>query len=66
VRFVLDGSIDWTHGSMALVGVTIGGYVAARYAQLIPTALIRALVLVYGTGLTIWFFWTTYLTSPAA
>jgi uncharacterized membrane protein YfcA len=66
LRFVLDGSIDWTHGSMALVGVTIGGYVAARYAQLIPTALIRALVLVYGTGLTIWFFWTTYVTPLAA
>jgi uncharacterized protein len=59
-RFVLDGSIDWYHGSMALVGVTIGGYLAARYAQLIPTALIRGLVIVYGSGLTIWFFWTTY------
>jgi hypothetical protein len=65
LRFVLDGSIDWFHGSAALVGVTIGAYLAARYAKLIPTALIRGLVIVYGTGLTIWFFWTTYFTPVA-
>jgi uncharacterized membrane protein YfcA len=60
LRFVLDGSIDWYHGSLALVGVTIGGYVAARVAHRIPTVLIRALVIVYGTGLTVWFFWAAY------
>ncbi|RYE84545.1 MAG: sulfite exporter TauE/SafE family protein [Hyphomicrobiales bacterium] len=60
VRFVFDGSIDWYHGSIALVGVTIGGYAAARLAHLIPTQAIRTLVMVYGAGLTAWFFWTTY------
>lgn len=60
IRFALNGSIDWYHGSIALVGVTIGGYVAARLAQRIPTRLIRALVIVYGVGLTIYFFWKTY------
>lgn len=59
-RFIFDGSIDWYHGSIALVGVTIGGYVAARLAHRIPTKVIRALVIVYGTGLTAWFFWTAY------
>jgi uncharacterized protein len=65
IRFVLDGSIDWYFGSLALVGVTIGGYAAARLAPRIPTELIRTLVIVYGAGLTAWFFWTTYLTPPA-
>jgi uncharacterized membrane protein YfcA len=60
IRFALNGSIEWYHGSIALVGVTIGGYVAARFAQKIPTQLIRALVIVYGVGLTIYFFWKTY------
>jgi uncharacterized protein len=60
IRFVLDVSIDWYFGSLALVGVTIGGYAAARLAPRIPTELIRALVIVYGAGLTAWFFWTTY------
>jgi uncharacterized membrane protein YfcA len=60
VRFAMSGSIDWYHGSIALVGVTIGGYVAARVAKRIPTALIRGLVIVYGIGLTGWFFWQAY------
>src|SRR5690606_25506633 len=30
VRFAFNGTIDWYHGSIALVGVTIGGYTAAR------------------------------------
>jgi len=60
VRFAINGSIDWYHGSIALVGVTIGSYVAARLAYRIPTKVIRALVIVYGAGLTIYFFWKTY------
>ncbi|HEY0920471.1 sulfite exporter TauE/SafE family protein [Devosia sp.] len=60
VRFALGDSIDWYHGSIALVGVTIGGYLAARLAHLIPARLIRALVIVYGVGLTGYFFWDAY------
>ena len=60
VRFALSGAIDWYHGGFALVGVTIGGYGAARLAKRIPTRIIRALVIVYGVGLTAWFFWTAY------
>jgi uncharacterized membrane protein YfcA len=60
-RFVIGGSIDWYHGTIALVGVTIGSYVAARLAPLIPQAIIRGLVIAYGLGLTGWFFWKEYL-----
>lgn len=60
VRFALAGSIDWYHGTIALVGVTIGAYVAARLARHVPTPLIRALVIVYGLGQTAWFFWQAY------
>lgn len=59
-RFALGGSIDWYHGSIALVGVTVGGYLAARFAHLIPSALIRAGVIVYGAGMTAYFFWVAY------
>jgi uncharacterized membrane protein YfcA len=61
IRFALAGAIDWYHGSIALIGVTIGAYVAARLAKHIPTALIRGMVIVYGVGLTLYFFWQTYL-----
>jgi uncharacterized membrane protein YfcA len=60
IRFAVSGDIDWLHGTIALVGVTIGSYVAARLAYRIPTRIIRALVIVYGVGLTIYFFWKTY------
>ncbi|WP_375597746.1 sulfite exporter TauE/SafE family protein [Devosia sp. Naph2] len=60
VRFAFNGSIDWYHGSIALVGVTIGGYAAARLAQYIPALWIRMSVIVYGIGMTGYFFWTTY------
>lgn len=59
-RFAIAGSIDWYYGTIALVGVTIGAYVAARLARHIPTGIIRGMVIVYGVGLTLYFFWTTY------
>ncbi|HEX4301962.1 MAG TPA: sulfite exporter TauE/SafE family protein [Rhizomicrobium sp.] len=60
VRFAIAGSIDWYHGSIALVGVTIGSYIAARLAHRVPTRVIRTLVIAYGAALTAYFFWKTY------
>jgi uncharacterized protein len=60
IRFAFNGTIDWYHGSIALVGVTIGGYAAARLAQHIPTQWIRWGVIVYGIGMTGYFFWRAY------
>jgi uncharacterized protein len=59
-RFAIAGSIDWYHGTIALLGVVTGAYIAARLAHRIPTKVIRALVIIYGIGLTIYFFWKTY------
>lgn len=60
VRFVFNGTIDWYHGSIALIGVTIGGYVAARLARHIPTQWIRVGVIIYGIAMTGYFFWRAY------
>ncbi|WEK06574.1 MAG: sulfite exporter TauE/SafE family protein [Candidatus Devosia phytovorans] len=59
-RFAFNGSIDWYHGSIALVGVTLGGYVAARNAHRIPAQWIRVAVIVYGLFMTGYFFWGAY------
>ncbi|MET3925838.1 sulfite exporter TauE/SafE family protein [Devosia sp. 2618] len=59
-RFAFSGSIDWYHGSIALVGVVIGGYVAAKNAHRIPTQWIRYAVIVYGVFMTGYFFWGAY------
>ena len=60
VRFAFNGTIDWYHGSIALVGVTNGGYAAARLAKFIPTQWIRIGVIIYGIGMTLYFFWRAY------
>jgi uncharacterized protein len=60
IRFGLSGSIAWYQGSIAMLGVVIGGYGAARLAHLIPTPILRAAIIVYGTGLTAYFAWQTF------
>ena len=60
IRFAISGSIDWYHGSIALVGVVVGAFVSARLAHRVPTAFLRGLVLVYSSVLTLWFFYTAY------
>ncbi|ODT79894.1 MAG: permease [Pelagibacterium sp. SCN 64-44] len=60
-RFAASGSIDWYHGSIALVGVTIGGYLAARNAHRVPQRIIRLAVIIYGIGMTAYFFWAAYM-----
>lgn len=57
VRFAWSGTIDWYNGSIALVGVTLGGYVAARYAYLIPAKALRIAIIIYGVVMTAYFFW---------
>ncbi|HEY0031648.1 MAG TPA: sulfite exporter TauE/SafE family protein [Devosia sp.] len=59
-RFAVSGSIDWFHGSIALAGVVVGGYVAAKNAHLIPVNWIRLGVIVYGVFMTGYFFWGAY------
>lgn len=61
VRFAFDGAIVWFEGTVALAGVVIGGFAGARAAYRIPQVLIRALVIVYGLGMTGYFFWDAYL-----
>lgn len=60
VRFALSGSIDWYHGTITLVGVVAGAYIAARLAHRIPRGVLRLLVIVYASALTAWFFYTAY------
>lgn len=59
-RFAFNGSIDWFHGSIALAGVVVGGYLAAKNAHLIPARWIRLGVIIYGVFMTGYFFWGAY------
>jgi len=61
VRFALEGSIAWYEGSLVFSGTLAGGYLAARLAHLIPTEVLRRLIIVYGSVLTLVFFVQAYL-----
>ena len=60
VRFAATGSIAWVEGSTALAGAVVGGFAAAYFSHLVPAKVIRAFVIIYGVGLTLYFFWTVY------
>jgi uncharacterized protein len=61
VTFVLKGAVVWKEGSIMILGALFGGYFGAHYAQKLPPAWIRTFVIVVGTGMTIYFFWSAYL-----
>jgi uncharacterized membrane protein YfcA len=60
IRFTMSGSIEWQAGTIALVGATIGGFAAAKLSYLLPASLLRNFVIIYGFGLTVYFFYVTY------
>ena len=63
IRCAQSGSIDWYNGTITLAGIVVGAYLAARLAHLIPTQVLRALVIVYASALTLWFFYTAYFAA---
>jgi hypothetical protein len=43
-----------------IVGGLVGGYLGAHYAQKLPGAWVRAVVISMGLGMTAYFFWKAY------
>ena len=62
VTFIFKGAVVWREGTVMIVGALFGGYLAAHYAQKLSAAWIRGFVIAVGTGMTIYFFWSAYLT----
>ena len=60
ITFVLARAVVWKQGSVMIVGALLGGYLGAHYAQKLPGAWIRGFVIVVGTGMTLYFFWSGY------
>ena len=61
VTFTVAGAVAWKPGFIMIAGAIVGGYFGAHYAQKLPQSWIRAFVIAVGTGMTIYFFWKTYL-----
>ena len=60
VTFIATGSIVWPQALVMIVGAGLGGYACAHYAQKLPQSLVRATIIVLGTGMTIYFFLKAY------
>jgi uncharacterized protein len=56
LTFVVNGAVKWPQAMVMIVGAAAGGYLAAHYAQKVPPAYVRALVIFIGCGMTIYFF----------
>jgi uncharacterized protein len=63
VTFIVKGAVVWREGTVMIVGALLGGYLGAHYAQKLPPIWIRAFVILVGTGMTVYFFWSAYLTG---
>jgi hypothetical protein len=55
--FVVDGQVVWRYCLLAMVTCAVGGYTSARFARMVPQAVLRGTVIVIGFGMAAWFFW---------
>ena len=56
VCFVIAGKVWWPQAMVMLIGGVVGGYFGARYARLLPPALVRAVIVGIGLFMTVAFF----------
>jgi uncharacterized membrane protein YfcA len=57
IAFGVAGVVRWVEALPMVVGSLAGGYVAAHGAQRVDQRLIKGLIIVFGVGLTAFFFW---------
>jgi uncharacterized membrane protein YfcA len=54
--YAFGGAIVWLEALVMMVAATIGGYVMARLARRLSATIVRMVVIVTGTVMTILFF----------
>jgi hypothetical protein len=57
IIFVVDGQVVWKYCLLAMVTCAVGGYTSARFARMVPQAVLRGTVIAIGFGMAAWFFW---------
>ncbi len=55
--FAVAGAITWTPALLMMAAATVGGYAGARWAQRLPAAAVRAIVIATGLAMSAVFFW---------
>jgi len=60
LTFIIAGRVSWTELAILLAGATAGGYAGGALGERLPPKLLRALVLLVGGGMTLYYFWKVY------
>lgn len=60
LTFVIAGRVSWLELAVLLAGATLGGYAGGALGERLPPKLLRALVLLVGGGMTLYYFWKVY------
>ncbi len=58
ILFVVNGQVVWRYCLLAMITCAVGGYTSARFARMVPQAVLRGLVIVIGFSMAGWFFWS--------
>jgi uncharacterized membrane protein YfcA len=57
IILAFKGIIVWKYGILMIVGATIGGLLGGKFAQRLDKKTLRAIVIVIGSLLTVWYFY---------
>lgn len=60
LTFIIAGRVSWTELAILLAGATVGGYTGGALGERLPPKFLRALVLIVGGGMTLYYFWKVY------
>ncbi|MGA4322362.1 sulfite exporter TauE/SafE family protein [Ectopseudomonas hydrolytica] len=63
LTFVIAGRVSWYELAILLTGATLGGYAGGALGEKLPPALLRAFVILVGSGMTLYYFWSTYFSA---
>jgi hypothetical protein len=64
--FAASGTIAWSGTLVMMAGALIGGYAGGALARRLPADLLRVVIIVFGFGLSAWYFWDVYLRPARA
>ena len=60
LTFIVAGRVSWSELLILLVGATLGGYLGGALGERLPPRLLRAMVVLIGSGMTLYYFHATY------
>ena len=58
ILFAVNGQVVWRYCLLAMITCAVGGYTSARFARMVPQAVLRGLVIFIGFSMAAWFFWS--------